>query len=91
MPPLCVTVCEAEAVHESEIPELPPLVSHPCFWLVEVCTLIPVLLKFFVTLSSANTMRPLPIATVLTTNTAAIADIAINAVAALWFLMLVIL
>jgi hypothetical protein len=41
-----------------------------------------------VVVSAADAMRPFPIAIVLTANTAAIAEIANNAV--LWFFMLVI-
>jgi hypothetical protein len=36
------------AVHEPEIPELPPALRQSCFWFVSVCTLTPVLFVFFV-------------------------------------------
>jgi hypothetical protein len=39
---------------------------------------------------AANALRPFPIAIVLTNNTAAITEIATNAVAVLWFFTLVI-
>jgi hypothetical protein len=78
------------AVHEPEIPELPPAVRQSCFWFVFVCTLTPVLFTFFamVVVSAPNAIRPFPIVIVLTANIAAIAEIATNAV--LWFFMLVI-
>ena len=90
MPPLCITLSVEVAVHEPEIPEVPPAVRQSCFWFVSVCTLTPVLFTFFVmvVVSAADAMRPFPIAIVLTANTATIAEIATNAV--LWFFMLVI-
>jgi hypothetical protein len=92
MPPLEVTVSVEVARHESVIPELAPAVRQPCFWFVSVGTLTPVLLTCMFTVFvsvSANAMRPVPIAIVLTANTAAIATIATSAV--FWFFIAVIL
>jgi hypothetical protein len=77
------------AVHELETPDVPPAVSHSWFCCVSVGTLVPLFLITFVVLPlSASAMCPLPIATVLPTNTAASA--ATSTVVILWLAMLVI-
>jgi len=59
------------AVQEPVIGDIPPAVSHFCFWFVSVCTLTPVFEVFCYNVIRAKALRPLPMAIVLTANTTA--------------------
>jgi flavin reductase (DIM6/NTAB) family NADH-FMN oxidoreductase RutF len=75
-------VSEEVAWHEFEIGDVSPAVRQSSFWFVSVCTLTPLLLMFFVTVTVfASSAKALCAATELTANIPASAAITTSTVA----------